>query len=367
MSKTKVLQVVDTLYTGGLEMVVKNILLYTKDSFDNSCLVCCDNETDFEAELREKGIKIYHIPTPDTLKQAFYRNLLSFFREHNDFSLVHVHMSFSCGIVAKAAKKNGIKVVVSHSHEMEREKDRHLARRFYAPAMRSLILRYSDAFLACSKGAGDFLFTGKVFSEKGKVFLNGVDTARFAFNPETREKVRRELGLEYRTVLGAVGSLITIKNHKRIVEMLKYNGSFAALIVGEGITRTALTELAEKEGVSDRLLLPGKHSDIEYYLNAMDIFVFPSVSEGFPVALVEAQANGLPCLVSEAIQKESYINENVEGLKLADSPQKWAEKAEQMAKLPRITNQGRLKERGLDLRQSMSDLENLYQALLSSR
>ncbi len=367
MNKTRVLQVVDSLYTGGLEMVVKNILLYTKDSFDNSCLVCCDNETDFEAELREKGIRIYHIPTPDKLKRNFYRNLFEFFREHNDFSLVHVHMSFSCGLVAKAAKKNGIKVVISHSHEMEREKDRHLVRRLYAPAMRSLILRYSNAYMACSKGAGEFLFTEKAFSEKGRVFLNGVDTARFAFNPEIREKARKELSIGNRIVLGAVGSLITIKNHARIVEMLKFNSSFAALIVGEGITRKTLTEMADSIGVKDRLLLPGKHSDIEYYLNAMDVFVFPSFSEGFPVALVEAQANGLPCLVSEAIQDESYINDNVCGMKLADSAEKWAGKAEEMAKLPRVTDQSRLKERGLDLRQSMSDLVGFYQALLSSR
>lgn len=364
MKKPRILHVVHTLNTGGLEMVVKNILLKTKDDFENSCLICCDEETDFEKELRENGISVFHIPNPDDLKISFYRNLLSFFKSNHDYSIVHVHMSFSNGFVAKAAKRNGIKTVISHSHEMEREKDRTPIKRIYSAITRSLILKNSDVYMACSTLAGYFLFKEKNFRRKGKVFYNGVDTTRFAFNDEIRHTARKNLGIEDKVVLGNVGSLFPVKNQIKIVKMLKYNPGFAALIVGEGGERSALMNLAEKEGVSERLILPGKTAEVEYFLNAMDVFVFPSISEGFGIALIEAQANGLPCLVSEAITEEAVINENTVRLNLEDSAEKWATEALRISKEPRKTDQTALKERHLDINTSMDELKSLYMSLI---
>lgn len=363
MTKHKILHVVHTMNTGGLEMVVKNILLQTNNVFDNTCLICCDEKSDFEQELIDNGISVYHLPTPDSLKVKLYRNLLEFFKNNHDYSIVHTHMSFSNGVVAKAAKKSGIKTVISHSHEMEREKDRTPVKRIYSAIMRHLILKNSDVYMACSTLAGYFLFNEKGFNEKGKVLYNGVDLNRFVFNTEEREKARKKLGIEDKIVLGNVGSLFPVKNQIRIVEMLKFNPAFATLIVGEGSEKTNLMNLASKEGVLERLILPGKTTEVEYYLNAMDVFVFPSTSEGFGVALIEAQANGLPCLVSEAIQDEAIVNKNIIKLNLNAGAEKWAEEALTLSTLAREKEQLELKNKGLDLNTNMGELISFYTSL----
>lgn len=349
--------------TGGLEMVVKNILLQTNNTFDNTCLICCDEKSDFEQELIDNGISVYHLPTPDSLKVKLYRNLLGFFKINHDYSIVHTHMSFSNGVVAKAAKKSGIKTVISHSHEMEREKDRTPVKRIYSAIMRHLILKNSDVYMACSTLAGYFLFKEKGFKEKGKVLYNGVDLKRFAFNTEEREAARKKLGIEDKIVLGNVGSLFPVKNQIKLVEMLKFNPAFAALIVGEGSEKTNLMNLASEQGVSDRLILPGRSTNVEYYLNAMDVFVFPSISEGFSVAFVEAQANGLPCLVSEAITEESIINKNIVMVQLEASEETWATEAFKLSRISREIDQEQLRNKGLDLKTNMNELISFYTSL----
>ncbi|WP_242868492.1 glycosyltransferase [Allofournierella massiliensis] len=363
------LHVVRSMNIGGLENIVKSILLSAdRESVICDCLICDEKESDYEEELRTAGINVFKLSAPNKTKIKFYIDLYKFFRnQRQNYDIVHIHMAFTNGLIALAAKRSGVKYIISHSHGVMLPTKNAFIRKPYEVVMRKFMSKYSDGLLACSKSAGDYLFGCEAFREKGKVFLNGIDFLKFAFDENKRDVVRKKLGVEDKLVIGTIGALVPAKNHMQLLRILnefKQEDNVVGVIIGSGPLKKTLVSYANDHDLRDRLLLLGKRLDVSAYLQAMDVFIFPSISEGFGIALLEAQANGLPCVVSSNIQDEAKIAKNIYTVE-NDAPLNEWKRAIQKA-----YNDGRnyyahdLRESGLDLYSNCKKLFSWYKEFL---
>lgn len=339
--------------TGGLENYVRNLILYSQKKHQCDCLICEEGTSDYEDSLQIAGVKIYHIASPDRYKINLYQNVYHFLKEHPTYDVVHCHMARSNGVLSKAAKDAGIKRVVCHSHGLSLNEKFSMIDQVYSSTMKYLMLKNGDAFLACSAAAGRYLYGEKFFNRHGKVIPNGIKLESFSFSEDHRQQCRRELGIkEYEFVIGHTGSLYPVKNQALLLHLaaaFKSMGTdIKVILVGDGGCKRSLLKQAQCEGIIENVRFVGKQLDVAPYLSAMDVFVFPSISEGFGISLLEAEANGLPCVVSDRIQPEVKALKNIRTVSLDEPTPKWAEAVMEMRKAGRNENAlGKLTAAGL--------------------
>lgn len=319
----RVLHVVVNMNRGGAETLLMNVYRKIdrgKIQFDFLTF----KEGVFDDEIKELGGILHRIPSiRESFPINFFRNLLRFFKKHSEYSIVHSHMDKMSGFILKAAKKSGIPVRIAHSHSTKSEGN--FISRAFKFCVGLLIRNAATHRLACSKESGKWLFA------RGDVTIvnNGIDLDLFKSDRELRNTVRNELGIDENTlVLGHSGRFSKQKNHKFIVEvfaeLLKLNQNSKLLLVGGGDLEDAIRLQTLKYGVSDKVIFMGIVSDVYKYLNAIDVFIFPSLFEGFPVALIEAQAIGLPCIISNRITIDIIFNKDqVTALEIG-KPIEWA-------------------------------------------
>lgn len=330
MSKKKVLVVLDTMYVMGIE---KAALRFhdgmDTEKYDFTYLVRLKFNGPLEKEAILKGAKVIHMPykPKQLLKIAKYLKQL-FVQEKYD--IIHCHSTFYNGLILKVAQDCGIKKRISHSH-LTRGKENPL----YVFIMRKILCRYATDILACSTAAGDDLYGFKEFAKRGKVIENPVDIEKFTYNLEMREFIRGAIGIaESTTVWGHVGRFSPIKNHMFLLgifaEWVKKHPDSVLMLVGDGAERGNIIRKVQELGLNRKVCFTGNRMDVNRLLMAMDLMVFPSLREGFPVTLIEAQATKLPCLISDTVTKETKLNENVEFASLEDSKDAWIETAEKL-------------------------------------
>ena len=175
---------------------------------------------------------------------------------------------------------------------------------------------------ACSKAAGNFLYRTGLKKKSYFLMPNAIDTKRYCFNRSVREKVRQELGLADAFIIGHIGRFVPQKNHlflmqtfKKIAEKIP---SARLLLIGDGPKRTEIMQLAEELHLEERILFLGQRNDIPDLIQAMDLFLLPSIYEGLPVSCLEVQAAGLPCIASDAVSSETAYEEDFSFLPLGD-------------------------------------------------
>ncbi|WP_078432584.1 glycosyltransferase family 1 protein [Metabacillus halosaccharovorans] len=304
-SPIRVLHVVVNMNRGGAETLIMNLyrnIDRSKVQFD--FLTC--KEGVFDQEILDRGGKIHRIPyITDGGHFHYIRNLKQFFKANNHYKIVHSHMDKMSGFVLKAAKKAGIPVRIAHSHNTQSEGG--FIARLYKEYAGSNIVKSATHYLACSNLAAKWLFKNK--ADSSKLLKNGIDTQKFSFSKKIRDKVRMELGVEEDSlVLGHVGRFNHQKNHEFLIEVFnelkKVDSKAYLVLVGDGTLRYDIEEKVKRLGLEEKVKFLGVRSDINSLLQAFDLFVFPSLHEGLPVTLIEAQGSGLPCLISEYITDE---------------------------------------------------------------
>ena len=194
---------------------------------------------------------------------------------------------------------------------------------------------------------------------------NAIDTQRFAFDLSTRAGIRKVFGYADELVIGHVGRFDAAKNQSFLLdvfsEIVKREPNAKLLLVGDGPLRKQIETKVAALGLSDRVIFTGVRSDVADLMQAMDILVFPSKNEGLPVTLVEAQAAGLPCVISDSIPKDAVITKNlVTTLSLQDSPEKWAEHVLSRKQEARSDHSEEVKAAGFDIRETAKWLEEFY-------
>ena len=361
------------LKKGGTENVMINIVKnIDRDRFHIDFLIF-DNtpdQSDDKKYLESFGCRFYQITARGTYRKLHNRELDEFFRDHR-YDIVHTHMDAIGEEALKAAKKHGIKALIAHSHNTDQLdnpkglKD-HL-HKCYLIYEKHLLRRYAGYFVACSPEAGKWLFGEKIC--KGDRYLllnNSIDSSAYAYDEETRNAVRKELGLEGRKVIIHVGQFRTQKNHGMVIdvfnELHKRDDSFRLVLVGTGEEQDNIRSKVEELGLREDVLFLGNRNDIPGLLTAADIFLFPSLYEGLPIALLEAQAADLICVVSDTISEVSVLTEKVKSLSLGTNPSVWADVTEDMMKEYNVRSDRRdfFIEKGFDISTNIRKLEDLY-------
>ena len=326
--KTRVLHVIGAMNRGGAESLVMFIFRkidLSKFSFD----FLVNDKGSYDDEIRSLGGELHYIPRfVGTNFIEYIRALMIFFRKHHDYDVVHVHIGSTACFVIPVAHKYGI-YSIAHSHNTNGElSPSELAFRMVSYPTRFL----ADYYLACSAEAGQDRF-GKSVSKSARfsVLRNGIDAETYRFDEEIREQYRNELGIDPSTkALCHIGRFTEQKNHAFLLEAFQRslvdNQDQVLFLIGTGELLDEVKAYAIQLGISDKVIFLGVRPDINQLLMAMDLFVFPSKWEGLGIVAIEAQASGLPCLLSPKLPDISVCAPYAIKLPDIDNPSEWAER-----------------------------------------
>ena len=318
----EILEIVADLKIGGAQRVAANISKYAGPDYHFTYLVFGDDIGDYEEEIKARGHRVIHVPSPKQSSSSFSKALNAVMKAGR-FDVVHCHTMFSCGLVMLIAKQNGIPGRISHSHTAkDNANGRSVRRKLYKRTMRSLIRTCGTDFLACGKDAGCELYGTERFLKKGVVIRNGIDTAAYRYDAETRTRIREKLGLTDQFVIGHVGHYEPVKNQQFLIRLmpriLRRRPNAVLLLYGGGSTRELLEQEIRSLHLEECVRVMGNVGNIPEVLSAFDVFAFPSLFEGTPLALLEAQANGLPCVISDQVPDDACVTALVQKLPLDD-------------------------------------------------
>ncbi|MDX5475450.1 MAG: glycosyltransferase family 1 protein [Bacillaceae bacterium] len=301
----RVLHVVVNMNRGGAETLLMNLYRnMNREKIQFDFLTCKPGA--FDKEIEELGGKVHRIPyVTEKGHFGYIRALDEFFYNHPEYIIVHSHLDKMSGFVLKSAWKQKIPYRIAHSHNTNSEGN--VLAKLYKWYAGQHILPKATHYVACSSAAAKWLFQRK--ESEAIILKNGVDSNQFAFSLENRISVREEWGFnDKHLIFGHVGRLHEQKNHLFLIdtfaEVVKKNNSARLVLVGDGPLRLQIEERIKDLKIEDKVLMLGIRSDIDKILQGFDMFVFPSLHEGLPVTLIEAQGAGLPCLISDNITNE---------------------------------------------------------------
>jgi glycosyltransferase involved in cell wall biosynthesis len=309
---------------GGVEAVVMNYYRHidrSKVQFD--FLVDSDSTLVPRDEIELLGGRVFVIP-PYQKQFSYQRELQMLFRELR-WPIVHSHVNTLSVFSLRAAKKAGVPIRIAHSHSTANPDER--AKTVLKNLLRTQANRYPTDRFACGKYAGEWLF-GK--DSDFTVVPNAIDLSRYEFSPEKRASVRAELGIDVGTfVVLHIGRFVEQKNHKYLVslfaKLLRKKNDVVLILAGDGPLREEIERKTESLGISESVRFLGQRSDADALYSAADVFCLPSLYEGLPVVAVEAQASGLPVLMSSDVTEEAAITSCAKRLPLADDASTWVE------------------------------------------
>lgn len=333
--KKKLLIVIQLVRRGGVELVAINFARkVNKEKFDVSFLLVDPYEPqdeDLLEELKNEGFEFIYMPQNAggyVGKYKFMKSLMS--KEH--FDIVHSHVILFSGLVLMAAKKNGVKVRIAHSHVIKWNRQENIKYKLYKKLMQKLLNKYSTVKFGCSTASGEFLFGKKQYNKNGTFIANGVDTKKFSYDLTARADIRNEFNIaDDELLVGHIGTIYKIKNQCFLVEifakMLENNPKLKLMLVGEEVDTQPIIDKANELGVFDKLIIAGQRKDVNKFYSAFDIMIFPSLHEALPLSLIEAQTSKLPCLIADTVTTEVKFNDNVDFMSLNASTDEWGKRA----------------------------------------
>lgn len=355
----RILHVVTFMGMGGLETMLMNYYRHidrSKIQFD--FLVHRDFRADYDDEIESYGGKIFRLPRLNPLSKKYKKDLNSFFKQHREYRVVHVHQDCLSSIILKVAKCNGVPIRIAHSHINDVNIDAKYPIKLY---YKRQIPKYATHLMACSDAAGRFMFKNEMFS----ILKNPINTQNFKFSESKYRRMRSEFFIDDDTLtIGHVGRFEPAKNHTLIIDIfekiLARKENARLVLVGDGYLRKSIELYAKSKGIHSSIIFTGKRSDIPDLLNAMDVFLMPSLYEGLGIACIEAQANGLPCIISDSVSKDCDITDLVTRLSLSDSVDIWAKTVIESETKDRFVYCDRVIGKGYDVNENAKILTDFY-------
>lgn len=328
--KIKILHVIGSLKIGGAENVAMNFVRYLdQQKYQCDYLVFSEEIGEYEEEAIKFGANIIRIPAPNKGYKNYIKNLKAILKV-NQYDIVHSHTLFNNGITLKVAYDANIKKRISHSHSTDSGVKETLKYKIYKNIMKNMIKKYATHMIACGLEAGKYLYGDEEFKKNGIVINNGIDAKKYCYSEIKRNRARKELGIKEELLIGHVGRFTETKNHSFLLdifnEVYKDNNNSKLLLIGDGELRTEIEAKIKKLDLQDKVVLTGIRNDVAYLQQAIDVIVFPSLYEGLPVSIVEAQAAGIPCIVSDNVTTEVKITDCVNFMSLQKSSKEWANK-----------------------------------------
>lgn len=369
--KTRVLLFVDRMRHGGIQQfLVENVRNMDKSKVQVDVLTLDDGTTyPLEQAIQDAGATYYKlkgiwINKPwDYIKYA--KAIDKFFTENNDYKVVHMNASSKNFLLLKYAKKHNVPIRIAHSHNIDFQTKNQI-KKLIGNLLKVPMKKYATDYFACSYLAGEWLF-GKENVENGKVKVihNAVDYDRFKYNEKVREVMRKEFKINKNEILfGNVGRFTNQKNHTFLIDIFneihKKNEDTKLIMVGIGEKEEEIKDKVKKLNLEDSVIFAGFRKDVNKIMQAMDVFLLPSLYEGLPVVGVEAQAAGLPSFTSkDVVTSEVKITDAFAFISLEKSAEEWADTILN-SDLSRRDTKDVLKQAGYFIEDSAKELVNFY-------
>lgn len=366
----RVLHVFGRLDRGGAETMVMN--LYRKidrTSVQFDFILHTQEECSYNEEVRRLGGRIFSIPQYTAATAMRYRKMWRrFFDEHPEYRILHSHVRSTAALYLPIARRHHM-ITIIHSHNTSSGKG-------IRAAIKNIMqfpLRYqADVLLACGRSAGEWLYGKRACaSERFHILPNAVELEKFRYVQAVRYRIRKELSCQdTELVIGHVGRFEEQKNHKFLLKVYaqihRHRPDSRLLLIGEGLLEAEIRQWAKRLNLEESVYFMGNRNDVHKLMQAMDIFLFPSLFEGLPVTVVEAQASGLPVLMSDQITDEVMVTDLVHKLPLnsrngtAGMEESWAEEAVELAGTKRQDRVVEMKEAGYDIDRSAQLIKDFY-------
>jgi glycosyltransferase involved in cell wall biosynthesis len=366
-----VLHITGALEAGGVETMLYNYYKYmNREKVKFDFVVFGAEEGPYEKKFKELGANVYHI-APLNKKNIIkhlsqLKDIIEFKRK---YQVVHVHRNMISYIYLILARLLNIPVRIVHGHSVDNVigKTRIIKNFFY----RKLNRFFATNYFACSLSVAKYMFGEKLIN-KGDVVLinNAIDLSEFKYNQITKEEIRNNYNLIDKYVIGNVARFSELKNHNFLIEVFyevnKIDENCVLLLIGEGELEDSIKEKVNQLELDSKVLFLGARFDIPRLLHAIDLFVLPSKLEGLGIVLIEAQAVGIKCLVSDNVPKEVNITHNIEYLSLNMDSKYWADtiiNIQNKRELHGFETEKLLANAGFDISLESRKLEDFYLSL----
>lgn len=324
----------------------------------------------YDEEIKKLGGHIYVLPKFRVYNYLTYRKAVQdFFKKHHEFRVVQGHMTSTAGIYLPIAKKCGVPVTVAHSRNAGVAKGaKGIATRFF----RRNLVQKADYCFACSELAGKDVFGEEAMRQgRVKIIHNAIDAGRFTYDPQKRTEVREHLGISDQLVIGHVGRFDYQKNHPFLIDIFaklcEIRQDALLLLLGEGSGMDNIKGKCRALGIMNKVKFLGNQRQPEDYYQAMDVFLLPSFYEGLPGVLMEAQAAGLRCFVSDTVTREAKATDLVAYLSIERPAGDWAEKIAASASYKRCNTCQMMRDAGFDVSAQAEAYRLFYQKEDSSK
>lgn len=359
----RILHVFGTLNRGGAETLVMNIyrnIDRSKIQFD--FVVHHEEEGAYEEEVRKLGGKVYRVPNYKGTNHFAYKKAWDeLLKNHPEYKIIHCHKESIVALVMDEAKKNG-RIAIAHSHNTQNIPG------FKGKVMDILnknVNSKTDYRFACSLDAGYWMFgRDKDFT----IIDNGIEVENFTYNPQVREKIRKRLGFSDKKVLGHIARFNKQKNHSFLIDifadLVKEDDAYLLVLAGVGDLKDEIEKKVKDLGIEDKVIFLGSIGYVNELLQAIDIFILPSLYEGLAVSTIEAQAAGLKCLLADTIDKNSKITDLVEFIPIDGGTRPWIEEIQKALPYQREDTSEMIKKAGFDIRETAEKLSEFYLNLI---
>ncbi|HPF98327.1 MAG TPA: glycosyltransferase family 1 protein [Mangrovimonas sp.] len=372
----RVLQVLTIMNRGGAETMIMNYyraIDRSKVQFD--FLLHRQEKGAYDDEIEALGGKIYRLfPISPKNYKAYKTAVHDFLLEHKEYRIIHSHLNALSFIILKEATQLGVPVRIAHSHiAVESSVLKKVFKKntdilgtvkdFIQHRLRKKVAKYATHYFACGEKAGLWLY-GQANLSKVFVMNNAIDSSVFTYDKSISDATKASLGLVNKKVIGHVGRFNEQKNHFFLIDIMKHlvaiDDSYRLLLIGEGNLKEKIKAKVNQYNLQEHVVFMGVRTDINVLLQAIDLFVFPSLYEGLPVTLVEAQASGTRILASDTISTEVAITNLVHFESLLTTPKDWALKANQLIDYTKPNTHQEIISGGYDIYQNAKDIQSFY-------
>ncbi|ACB62077.1 glycosyl transferase group 1 [Exiguobacterium sibiricum 255-15] len=371
-NKVRVLHVLGSTNLGGAQSFVMNLyrkIDTTKIQFD--FVIHTNDACFYDQEILSRGGKIFRCPNYKGNNHFEYLSWWKKFLRDNseNYEFLHSHIRSTAWIYMMLCRKYKLNTI-AHSHSISSGKG---FKSFVKNSMQLPIRYISNYQFACSEKAGTWLFGRSIIYKKTfKIVKNSIELEKYYFDYSKRTLLKEEMDLKGKKIIGHIGRMTTAKNHLKILgvfqEFKKNNSNTILLLIGDGELKEKIVEEANKMNILNDIYFLGAVHNVEDYLQVMDVFLFPSLWEGLGISLIEAQAAGLECVISDSIPEDVILSDLITIVPLKESHSYWAKIIQN-----KITNTSHrqsdinnIAEQGYDINQLVSWFEEFYRQKRSS-
>lgn len=359
----RVLHVVGKLNRGGAESRIMDLYRnIDREQIQFDFVQHMEAEGAYQAEAEALGGHVYHVPRFRGLNYFQYKKSWKrFFLEHPEIDIVHGHMTSTAAVYLPIAKKYAGAYTIAHARSAGVDSG---IKGCITKLLRKNLAKRCDQCFSCSLLAAEAVF-GRKNKDQVKIIPNAVEVERFAYNADTRARLRTALGInDDELVIGHVGRFDTVKNHAYMLEILaaclKARASVKLLLVGDGSLRARIGQQAERMGIAAHVIFAGSQKNVQDYYQAFDFFILPSFYEGLPGTAIEAQVSGLKGLLSDRITTEALVTDLMQMKSIDAPPQEWAREILAADTGNRKSRVDEVRAAGYDVKRQAENLSDFY-------